>query len=232
MASQETSAVSVVSAHFRSLSSMSSLVSSRDTGMRLSQKKMFLSRSLILSTRRSSGYTMPVHVLSKLIHIATPDMTKLSCLCRVRFGSACELDSHDNSRLSPTENLKSEHVNSNIVQFTPPRQTRHRQDCFVVSGGRCELGISRSTPRCHDIRTRDNSSKVSAAMPPRSSALCRPRVVPPTMGHADDAAVRADLFPLSPRRTRNSHAPRSAVERRRAHTVKYYFGHLSFAWVL
>ena len=28
-----------------------------------------------------------------------------------------------------------------LVQFTPPRQTRHRLDCFVVSGGRCKLGI-------------------------------------------------------------------------------------------
>ena len=29
-----------------------------------------------------------------------------------------------------------------IVQFTSPRQTRQRQDCLVVSGGRCELGIT------------------------------------------------------------------------------------------
>ena len=37
----------------------------------------------------------------------------------------------DNSRLSPTENLKSETVTLiAIVQFTPPRQTRQRQDCF------------------------------------------------------------------------------------------------------
>jgi len=41
----------------------------------------------------------------KLIHTATPDTTKLSCLCRVRIGGVnC---TPDNSRLSPTENLKS-----------------------------------------------------------------------------------------------------------------------------
>ena len=28
-------------------------------------------------------------------------------------------------------------------QFTAPHQTRHRQDCLGVSGGRCELGIRR-----------------------------------------------------------------------------------------
>ena len=28
-----------------------------------------------------------------------------------------------------------------ITQFTSPRQTRHRQDGLVLSGGRCELGI-------------------------------------------------------------------------------------------
>ena len=49
----------------------------------------------------------------------------------------------DHSRLSPTENMKSEHVNT-IVQCTPPRQIRHRLDCLVVSGGRCELGISQN----------------------------------------------------------------------------------------
>ena len=45
----------------------------------------------------------------------------------------------DNSRLSPTENLKSEDVHSNRPIHTG---TRHRQDRLVVSGGRCELGIS------------------------------------------------------------------------------------------
>ena len=29
-----------------------------------------------------------------------------------------------------------------IVQFTSAHQTRRRQDCLVVSGGRCELGIA------------------------------------------------------------------------------------------
>ena len=34
-----------------------------------------------------------------------------------------------------------------IVQFTPPRQTRHRQDRLVVSGGRCELDVSEAARR-------------------------------------------------------------------------------------
>jgi len=29
-----------------------------------------------------------------------------------------------------------------VVQFTPPRQTRHRPDCFVVFGGRCDYWVS------------------------------------------------------------------------------------------
>jgi len=40
----------------------------------------------------------------------------------------------DNSRLSPAENMKSEHVQIAIVQFIPARHTRHRQDRLAVSG--------------------------------------------------------------------------------------------------
>jgi len=42
-------------------------------------------------------------LLLKLIHTATPDMTKLSCLCLVRFAGANWI--LDTSRLSPTETL-------------------------------------------------------------------------------------------------------------------------------
>jgi len=42
----------------------------------------------------------------KMIHTVTPDKRKLSYLCRVRFGSVNWIP--DNSRLAPTENLKSE----------------------------------------------------------------------------------------------------------------------------
>jgi len=76
----------------------------------------------------------------KLIHTDAPDTTKLSCLYLVRFGVVNWIP--NNSRLSPTEDLKSEHVSNNCPQFTPLRQTRHRQDCFVVSGWRCKLDIS------------------------------------------------------------------------------------------
>jgi len=79
----------------------------------------------------------------KLVHTATPDTTRLSCLCRVRFGGVNWIP--DSSRLSPTENLKSEHVIIAIVQFRPPSQTRHRLNCLVVSGGRCELCITEPT---------------------------------------------------------------------------------------
>jgi len=45
--------------------------------------------------------------VTKLIHTATSD----TCLCRVCFGGVNCIP--DNSRLSPTENLNSEHVQSN-----------------------------------------------------------------------------------------------------------------------
>jgi len=52
---------------------------------------------------KSRGHTAPTKQLSnavllKLIHTATPDTTKLSCLCRVSFGGVNWI--HDNSRLS------------------------------------------------------------------------------------------------------------------------------------
>jgi len=67
---------------------------------------------------------------SKLIHTATPDTTKLSCLCRVRFGGVNGIP--DNSRLSPTKN----YFSSNC-----PIHARHNTDrtvllCLVW---RCEL---------------------------------------------------------------------------------------------
>jgi len=44
------------------------------------------------------------------------DPTKQSCLCRVCLGGVNWI--LDNSRLSPTENMKSEHVNSNCPFHT------------------------------------------------------------------------------------------------------------------
>ena len=57
----------------------------------------------------------------KLIHTATLDTTKLSRLCRVRFGGVNWIP--DNPRLSPTENLKSEHVDSNCPIHTATPDT-------------------------------------------------------------------------------------------------------------
>ena len=65
-------------------------------------------------------------MLLKLIHAATPNTTKLSCPCRVRFGGVNWIP--DNSRLLPTENLKSEHVQSNR-----PLRSRHDTDRTVLS---------------------------------------------------------------------------------------------------
>jgi len=70
----------------------------------------------------------------KLIHTATPDTTKLSCLCRVRFGGVNWIP--DYSRLSPTENLKSEHVQSNRpIHTCTPDTTQTRPSCRVWCGG-------------------------------------------------------------------------------------------------
>jgi len=63
-------------------------------------------------------------------------MTKLSCLCRVRFGSVNWIP--DNSRLSPTENLylKSEHVQSNCpIHTAAPDTTQTGLFCRVWCGG-------------------------------------------------------------------------------------------------
>ena len=38
-----------------------------------------------------------------------------------------------------------------FVQFTPAHQTRHRQDCLVASGGRCEFGIAPTGEPCNEL---------------------------------------------------------------------------------
>jgi len=71
-----------------------------------------------------------------------PDLTKQSGLCRVNLGGVDWILDH--SRLSPTEKLPNSTLIA-IVQFTPPRQTRHRQDCFVVSCVNWALRFVQST---------------------------------------------------------------------------------------
>jgi len=51
-----------------------------------------------------------------------------------------------------------------VVQFTPARQTRRRQDRLVVSGGRCELGITLSTRRLGLCSERCDQSTMLATM--------------------------------------------------------------------
>ena len=85
---------------------------------------------------------IPVLCQLKLIHIATPDTTKLSRLCCIRFGGVNWIP--DNSRLSPTENLKPEHVQSNRpIHIATPDTTQTGPSCRVLVW-RCEL----SRPDC------------------------------------------------------------------------------------
>jgi len=59
------------------------------------------------------------------------DTTKLSCLCRVRFGGVNWI--LGNSKLSPTENLKSELVQSNRpIQAVIPDTTQTGPSCLSV----------------------------------------------------------------------------------------------------
>ena len=68
------------------------------------------------------------------IHTATPGTTKLSCLRRVRFGGVNWIP--DNSRLSPTGNLRSEHVQSNRrIHIGRPDTTQTGPSCRVWCGG-------------------------------------------------------------------------------------------------
>jgi len=59
---------------------------------------------------------------------------KLSCLCRVRFRGVNWIP--DNSRLSPTENLKSKHVHSNRpIRIGTSDTTETGPSCRVWCGG-------------------------------------------------------------------------------------------------
>ena len=62
------------------------------------------------------------------IHIATPDTTKQSCMCRV-WRVTC---------VNWTIAILTCSINDSLqfsgIQFTRPKRTRHRQDSFVASG--------------------------------------------------------------------------------------------------
>jgi len=133
----------------------------------------WLWKRTVLQTSQWRGNCLPLQPPLKLIHTATPDTTKLSCLCRVRFGRVNWI--RDNSRLSPTENLKSEHVNSNFVQFTQPRQTRHRKVCLrafcVWPAAQCDRrthsDAERTCPAASSHRhTRQDKTVAPASRPP------------------------------------------------------------------
>jgi len=101
--------------------------------------------------RVSATSTAGLQKSLKLIHTATPDTTKLSCLCRVRFGGVNWIP--DNTGLSPTENLKSEHVQSNRPVHTAAHQTRHRQDRLVASGVAVWIESARPPDKCVQRRS-------------------------------------------------------------------------------
>jgi len=91
----------------------------------------------VASVRRRAQGNAPgasywLHRVLKLIHSATPDTTKLSCVCR--FGGVNWIP--EDSRLSPTETLKSDHVQSNCpVDTVIPDTTQTGPSCCVWCGG-------------------------------------------------------------------------------------------------
>ena len=94
----------------------------------------------IRTARPSSGLYIHLQTFTfvslnfKQIHTATPDTTKLSCPCRVRIGGVNWF--LDNSRLSPTENMKPEHVQSNRpIHAGTPDTTQTGPSCSVWCGG-------------------------------------------------------------------------------------------------
>ena len=101
--------------------------------------------------RYVESYRMQPTVTVKLIHTATPDTTKLSGLCRVRFGGVNWLP--DNLGLPPTENSKSEHVQSNRPIHTgTPDTTQTGPSCRVWCDGVNWVGLTarqvRSASEC------------------------------------------------------------------------------------
>ena len=101
----------------------------------------------IAHDRGFGGLSPPETTCLKLIHTATPDMTKLSCLCRVRFGDVNRIP--DNSRLSPTEILKSEYVNGNCAVHTATPDTTRTGLFCVVSGVCGGVNWALPTTRAH-----------------------------------------------------------------------------------
>jgi len=95
---------------------------------------MSSTQRLVVVADRRSAFTPDRQKDKKLIHIGTPDTTKLSCLCRIRVGGVNWI--RDSSRLSPTENWKSGHVQSNgPIHTATPDTTQTRQFCRVWRGG-------------------------------------------------------------------------------------------------
>jgi len=79
------------------------------------------------------------------LHTATPDTTKQSCLCRVGRGGVnwtVLLLKRSDFNCSVGDSLE-----LSRIQFTPPRQTRRGQDCFVWPGGVNSVSVLLSLQR-------------------------------------------------------------------------------------
>jgi len=75
---------------------------------------------------------IPYRIGLWLVHTATPDTTRLSCPCRVRFGGLKWIPA--TTQDCRRRKILSLNTFGATVQFTSPHQTRHRQDRLVVSG--------------------------------------------------------------------------------------------------
>ena len=145
----------------------------------------------------------------KLIHTATPDTTKLSCLRRVRFGGV-NWTTQDCHR----QKIRSLNTFRAIVQFPPARHTRHRQDCFVVSDVAVWIESARPPDRCvlrrsvhtatpdktrQDCRACQSTAAAAtqtrqAATPSRPTAHTRRRCTPRKCKHSVDCWIYIRLF--------------------------------------
>ena len=116
------------------------------------------------------------------IHTARPDTTKQSCLCRVGLGGVNSI--LYNSRLWPTENLKSDHVNSNCPIHTGHAR-RDTDETFLScpvwlcelsrpdrpTGAFCVWSVSECVGRSQRSPPRRRQLRLAARPPTRSDVV-------------------------------------------------------------
>jgi len=106
------------------------------------------------------------------IHTATPDPTKQSCLRPVCLGGVNWIP--DNSRLSPTGSLKSEHANSNCpIHSATPGTIQTGLSCRIWCGGVNRVGpTGRQVRSVSDLRRSASGGRTAAAT--QASQAARP----------------------------------------------------------